>query len=211
MFPVKRNIFDFQKYGKMREKSTEKEYVSDFTTLIPDYSDQEILEILKKRNHYQSKAADLAIKEAIKRGLICSEQDLVAEEFRVKPMKYVLFPPISKEHQRNKIRKSIARGLVIAGVLPTVWGFVRFNGGVKLEGTIFVALGFLWIFLSARLFRRGEPGSIRLLFVMLAVSMVYVVKILVSLKGIVVMDAFVLAVVYGLIIYGLLYILKLGR
>jgi hypothetical protein len=195
----------------MREKSTKKKCKSNFNNLIPEYDDHEIMEILKKRIYYQPEAAELAIKEAIKRELIHSEQDLFAEEFRVKPMRYGLFPLIEKEHQRNKIRKSIARGLVIAGILPIIWGFVRFNGGVKLEGSILVVLGFLWIFLSSRLFRRTEPGTIRISFVMLAVSVIYIMKLFISLGSIVFMDGFILVALYGLIVYGLLFLLRLDR
>ena len=46
----------------MGEKSTKNQTKSDFNSLIPNYNDQEILEILKKRNFYQPEAAELAIK-----------------------------------------------------------------------------------------------------------------------------------------------------
>ena len=195
----------------MSEKSTGKERKSDFKTLIPEYSDEEILDILKKRNYYQPEAADLAIKEAIKRELIYSEQDLVAEKFRVKPMRYSLFPSIEKENQKERIRKSIARVLFIAGVLPTVWGFVRFFGSVKLEGSILISFGFLWIFLSSRLFRKAEPLTVRGLFILLALSVIYIVKILNGPGSIVFMDVFILIFIYALVIYGLVFLMKIGR
>jgi hypothetical protein len=195
----------------MGEKSTEKKLNTDFNTLIPEYDDHEILEILKKRNYYQPDAANLALQEAIRRGLIHSEADLVAEEFRVKEMRYVLFPPIEKEHQKDRIRKSIARGLVISGILPTVWGFVRFNEGVKLEGGILILLGFLWIFLSSRLFRRAEFKTIWIMLILLIASIIYVVKELISLKSIVFMDILIPVVVYGFIVYGLLFLLKMDK
>ncbi|HKI88930.1 MAG TPA: hypothetical protein VKA38_07890 [Draconibacterium sp.] len=195
----------------MLEKSTDKNNKTDFTTLIPEYQDQEIMEILKKRVYYQPEAADLAIKEAIKRGLIHSEQDLFAEEFRVKPLRYKLFPTIEKEDQKNKIRRSIARGLIITGALPTVWGSIRINDGVIPEGIILVTLGVLWIFLSSRIFRRTEKRIIRLLFILLTLSVIYVTKLLINLKSLVFMDVFVLLFLSGFIVYGLLFLLRIRK
>ena len=45
---------------------------ADFRKDIPEYSDERIIEILKQRDHYQAEAAQLAIEEAIKRGIIFS-------------------------------------------------------------------------------------------------------------------------------------------
>ena len=195
----------------MREKSTHKKRKSDYRALIPEYNDNEILEILKKRNYYEPEAAELAIKEAIKRGLIYSENDLVAEEFRMEPLRFKLFPPIEKDHQKEKIRKSIARALVITGVIPVVWGFIRINDGIKFEGSILVLLGAIWIFLSSRIFSRVTPEIIRMLFVILAVSVIYVAKVLVSFRSIVFMDVFIPVVLFGFIVYGLIFITRMER
>ena len=40
-----------------------------------DISDQEIVNILKMRKHYQPEAAQTAVNEALKRGIIHSEDD----------------------------------------------------------------------------------------------------------------------------------------
>lgn len=200
-----------QNYSKMRKKSINKNNKADFKTLIPGYEDQEILEILKKRTYYQPEATDLAIKEAIKRGLIHSEQDLFAEEFRVNPMRYRLFPSIEREDQKNKIRKSIARGLIITGALPTIWGIIRALDGVVIEGIILVILGALWIFLSLRISRKIEKDAVFILFVLLALFAIYITKILLSLRGIVFMDVFVPVFLSGLIVYGLLFLLCLRK
>ena len=126
-------------------------------------------------------------------------------------MRYKLFPIIDKEHQKNKIRKSIARGLIVAGVLPSVWGFIQFIKGLKFEGGILAILGIIWIFLSLRLYKRFVPAIIRILFTMLFVSVIYIVKIFISLESIVFMDVFVLVMVYSLIIYGLLFVLNIKQ
>ena len=69
----------------------------DFRSSILNNSDEEILVILKKRKQYQPEAAKLAIQEAIKRGLINSEQDLFSEKFQEQSSKSFLFPIIIAE------------------------------------------------------------------------------------------------------------------
>lgn len=192
----------------MREKSTHKESKPDYKTLIPEYDDNQILEILKKRNYYQPEAADLAVKEAKKRGLIHSEQDLFAEEYRFQPLRFHLFPTIEKTHQMEKIRKSIARALIITGIFPVVWGVVRIYEGKIFEGSMLLFLGALWTFLSYRIFLKPVTRIIQVLFFMLALSVVYV---LMNLRSIIYMDIFILVFLYGLIVYGLLFILRMKR
>lgn len=195
----------------MREKSTDNQNKADFKTLIPGYEDHEIIEILKKRKYYQPEAADLAVKEAIKRGIIHSEQDLFAEEFRVKPMEYKLFPVIEKEEQKNKIRRSIARGLIITGAIPIVWGVIRAVDGVIAEGIILIILGALWSFLAIRIFHKMEKDKVYYLFILLGLSLIYVTKIFISLRSVAIMDGFVLIFLSGLIVYGLLFLLRLRK
>ena len=72
---------------------------SDFENTMGSLNDEQLKEVLKKRKLYQPEAAQAAIKEAIKRELIHSEEDLVKTEFRAKPLKKRLFPEI--ENKKN--------------------------------------------------------------------------------------------------------------
>ncbi len=182
---------------------------ADFNTMIPEYNDSEIINILIQRKHYQPGAVDLAIKEAIKRGLINSEQDLFSEEYQVKPLKYSLFPTIESEKNKAKTRKSISRGLILIGLLPVVWGFVKINNEFLIEGGILLLLGIVWILLASKLNRSGNNKIVIFLFVVLLLSSVYIVKILIGLKAPTTMDIFVPVVLYLLVAYGLLFIRRL--
>ncbi len=195
----------------MRGKSTEKERNRDFRILIPEYDDNQIIEILKKRNHYQQEAYELALNEAIKRGIIHTEQDLLGEDFRVKPMIYSFFPSMDRAHQMDKTRKSISRALIITGIFPVIWGFIRMKEELKLEGSVLILMGILWIFLSVRVFQEIKKNLIYSLLAILALSALYITKIFTGLKEIIFMDIFIVAIFYVLIIYGLLYLLRLKK
>ena len=179
---------------------------TDFKNDIPEYNDEEILGILKKRKYYQRDAVELATEEALKRELIQSEQDLFDEEFRAEPLQFGIFPTIDDEKNKSKIRKSIARGILIAGVIPTIWGFLQFNSGQFLEGGILVLLGVVWIFLSASLIRQANMKMVYGLIVLIVFSVLYIFMVLSQRRTFIFMDFFIVAALYGFLIYGLLFI-----
>ncbi len=193
----------------MRLKSKRSKSKSNFRTSIPEYNDEEILNILRKRKYYQPEAAEMAKQEAIKRGLINHEQDLPDGEFHVPPLKFRLFPEIEDERNRNKIRKSIARGLLIAAILPVVWGFLQFNQGKTIEGSLLVFGGLLWILFSSYLVKNADKTVISVLLVLAGISFLYLAKLLLARKTFIIMDGFIAIVLFGFVVYGLLYIRKL--
>jgi len=182
---------------------------TDFNTDIPEYDDQEILAILKKRKYYQPEAVKVAMEEALKRNLINSENDLFDEEFQVQALKFRLFPNIEDDKNKTNIRKSIARSVLIAGIIPTIWGFLKFNNGNHLEGEILIALGFAWIFLSARLIQQVNHKILNVLTVLSALSVFYVSKELFTNGEIVFMDIFIIVALYSFMFYGLFFIRRL--
>ena len=195
----------------MDRKSKTSDEKFDFREQIPNYSDEEILKILKMRKHYQKEAADLAIRKAIERGLIHSEQDLLSDEFREKEYGFSLFPNIERVKNRKKIRKSIARGLLIAGVIPVVWGIIKIMEDTFAEGIILVVLGGTWMFASFRLMHKFSDRMNNLLFVLLAGAFAYALKLILDIKGLRIMDFAVPVVLFLFIAYGLIYMRKLNR
>lgn len=193
----------------MTDKSREVTNKSDFRSSIPEFGDEQILSILKKRSQYQKEAADLAIQEAIKRGLINSEQDLFAEEFNEKPYRFSFFPLIENEKIKNKTRKSIARILLIIGAVPAVWGVLEIFKGEFVEGFVLLILGLAWVYSSFKLMSRIQIQIVNLLTILLLVSVAYIVKLLIEMKGLEIMDYFIPFVFYALIIYSLLFLRRL--
>lgn len=194
----------------MSRKSNEENYQPDFKARYAEFSDAEILNILKKRKHYQPEAVNVAIEEAILRGLIHSEQDLFSEEFREEQLKSSIFPNIENETARAKTRKSIARSLLIIGVVPTIWGGINFYRTEKFENIALLLLGALWIFASFQLMKKPGKQTLNLMFLMLIAAFAYFIKLLTSLVGITFFDVFFAIITGLLILYGLLFYRKLS-
>lgn len=193
----------------MWRKSKPEAPETDFKNDIPEYSDEEILEILKKQKYYQSEAVEVASEEAVKRELINSEQDIFHEDFRTESLQFGLFPNIEDEKNKNRIRKSIARGILISGVLPTVFGFLKLNDGNNLEGILLLAGGILWILFAAKLIQRLTFRMINGLVVLSVLSFIYIGRLFILQKSIVFMDAFIVGILYSLLFYGLFFLRKL--
>ncbi len=193
----------------MTDKSREQTNKTDFRSSIPEFSDEQIIAILKKRSQYENEAAELAIQEAIQRGLIHSEQDLFSEEFQEKESGFSLFPVINRDEIKNKTRKSIARVLLIIGAVPAVWGLLKAFEGLFAEGVLLFLPATIWVYGSFLLMRKIDIKIVNLLFILLASSLIYIVKIFIEMRGLVAMDYVIPAVFYSLIFYGLLFLRRL--
>lgn len=193
----------------MNEKSNNNNLSPDYQTRYSTLSDKEILEILKKRSHYQEAAAESAIQEAIKRGLIFSEQDLFAKEFQVEPLHFSIFPNVESEQSKKKIRKSILRSLLIISVIPIIMGGLTIYKSELLEGIVLILLGFLWSGITLQLFKNVSSQKIYILFIMWAAAVIYLAKLIYSMPDIILTDIFIAVVCCLLVLYGLLFIRKL--
>lgn len=193
----------------MVEKSKEENEQPDFAKIYAEYPDTEIIAILKKRKHYQKEAAQQAISEAIKRGLIHSEQDLFAEEYKVEPLKFSLIPTIENDTAANKIQKSLSRSLMILGLLPMIWGIIKLVYGVVLEGSLLFILGFVWSYICYRQIKSIRLLYLNLLALLLGSAVIYIWLGFADRKGLPFMDIAVVAIVVGFVVYALLFLRKL--
>ncbi len=195
----------------MPEKARITEFEFDFYAMIQELEDEQLKEVLKKRKLYQEEAAKAAVEEAIKREIIASEEDLHSYEYKHEPLKPRLFPLIENTTHRNRIRRSIGRGLLLAGLLPVIWGMVRLNAGVPAEGMVLIVFGLIWMGFSAWIIRQFSYTPIKSLFFMVVLSLVYVIRQLIIIPQIVFMDLFVIVVLYSLAVYGLLFLFRLSE
>jgi hypothetical protein len=193
----------------MPEKSKKMRTENNFEKTFVEMEDQQLKVVLKKRNLYQKEAAQVAIREALRRNLIESEEDLYAPEFRHEPLRPRLFPKIEKQVNRNKIRKSVARGLFLAGLLPAIWGMVRINAGFSGEGSLLFGFGLVWMGSAAWLIRQYSGVALKVLFALTVISVVYVGRWFAMAKSILFMDVFIVIVLYSLAVYGLFFIPRL--
>ncbi|MCK3685088.1 hypothetical protein [Maribellus sp. YY47] len=195
----------FQSFKFLHGKSKKPE--TDFRQLIPGYSDDEIIRILKRRTYYIPEASRLAIDEAIKRGIIHSEQDLFSDEYKVEELSFSWFPHIRDLFTRAKIRKSIARSLVIAGVIPLVFGMMQMNRGLREEGSLVLAFGLVWMFFSAQLNRNYHKVFVLILLVCDIAGTAFLFFRLLRPPAKPFLDFFITGAVFVLITYGLIYLM----
>ncbi len=184
---------------------------NDFRKDIPEYSDERIIQILKQRDHYLPEAAKLAVEEAIKRGIIYSEQDLFADEYKPEELNISFFPRIYKAGNKNKIRKSLARSFVIYGVMPLVFGLVEMNKGKEIEGSLIVLFGMLWIFMSGQLIKAYKKKYLLSLLGFSILAAVYVYAKLILAKSVIFFDFFLPGVLFLLMVYALLFLKRIGE
>jgi hypothetical protein len=178
---------------------------------MSEYSDEEIISILRKHKLYEPKAQEIAIAEAIRRGIIHSEQDLFSENFRTEPSRFTLFPHPEKKETMLKIVRSMSRALLLAGVIPIVFGVLKFQVFKYAEGSALVFAGLIWITSAWLIFSRQEKKFLTPMLVIAILSAVYVARILFLLKGLKVMDYVVPSILFVVILYSLVYLRSLLR
>ena len=195
----------------MTEKSKGSKNISkpDFKEVMGTLNDEALTEVLRKRNLYQPEAARSAIDEAIRRGLINSEEDLLSEKYRIQPLKTRLFPEIENEHLRVKIRKSISRSLLISGILPLIFGAIRIQSGNLNEAALILIFGLIWSAFSFRLMKSFSRNIICFLLILAGISLFYIIMLLAGQPGINLIDKIAVSFFYLLLFYGLLFLLRL--
>jgi hypothetical protein len=197
-----------QSFKILRGKSSEES--PDFRKRIAACSNEELKEILRKRMHYIPEAAQFAIGEAIKRGIISSEQDLLAPEYRTSEPGFTWFPRIADLKQRARIRKSISRSLMFAGFIPTVFGLMEVLEHNLSEGLLIMAFGLLWMFMAIQLFRFYNRYYVFMLLFENLAGTFYAVYRLMEKGATTALDYFAIGAFFLLVTYGLLF-MKLMR
>jgi hypothetical protein len=183
--------------------------LKELEVLMKEYGDEEIREMLKKRNLYNPDVAQMAVAEALQRGIIHSEQDLVAREYRIQKLRFRLFPDIENEEIKERLIRSLSRGVLLTGVFPVIYGFLKIAENKWPEALLLIIPGAIWIVSMGLLMHKYNRKLISIILGMAGMSEFYVVNLLLHVKLLQFMDLFVAVVVYGIIFYSLLYIRSL--
>jgi hypothetical protein len=111
-------------------------------------TDSQILEILKHQKDYQENARNAAVKIAIERQLINSEQDLLSPEFQnSRNTRRTLFPQMISSYHHQRLVGSIFRFLYVLSFLPIVYGFLKYAEGSIDQTILGVCTGLIWLLL----------------------------------------------------------------
>lgn len=174
------------------------------------FTDGQVMEILRNHRNYQEPAIDAAVRVAVERGLINSEQDLLSPEFQqIRSDKFTIFPEIADVYQRNKLIGSIFRFLYLLSLIPVIYGFLSYAKGEMDQVLLGVGTGLVWFFLCVLLNRLRKPFVFILLFGVLLIISVIVGQKVFSREIFVVLDLVMYIIGILLPAYFLLYLKKL--
>lgn len=194
----------------MNNSDYDPETRTHFYDLYTTYTDQQIKTILKNHHDYQESAVTAAIKIAIERELIHSDQDLMAPEYQNRtPRKLTAFPEISDAYQYKKVVASIFRILFLVSFIPIVFGIMKYAEGQLHFTYMGLGLGILWLVLTFAL-RKTRKLILVFIQMMLLVPISVILGVrLTSQKIFPATDMLVLVIMTLLVIYFLLYLKKL--
>lgn len=118
------------------------------------FSDNQIKEILKNHKNYRELAVAAAVKIAIERELIHSEQDLLAPEYQLdRSSGFSMFPEITNAYQYKKVVSSIFRVLFFLSLIPIIFGVMKYAEGQLNMTFLGLGIGFFWLILTYTLFK----------------------------------------------------------
>lgn len=181
-----------------------------FEYRLKEVSNEEIISILRYREHFKPQAVKDAVKEAIKRGIISSIDDLNRKEFQpqaVQPKS--LFPLGATRVYSLAIFKSLCRIFYMFGLIPVVYGIFQFldHNFLPALAAIFIGIGVM--FIVFRLENRVETFYANLLLFFNIPALLFVVYYLITKSNPSKMDIFALLIVVLVLAYTTLYIKKL--
>ncbi len=140
----------------MSNSGQENSTISGFYERYSGYTDSQIMNILRNQKDYQEKARNAAVKIALERQLIHSEQDLLSPEYQKgKDTKFTFFPPMSNVYHYNRLIGSIFRFLIVFSFLPVVYGLLKYSEGNNQQAILGVGIGAVW-FLLVTLYKRSK-------------------------------------------------------
>lgn len=130
------------------------------------YTDEQLMDILRHHKDYQEQAVEVAVEIAVKRKLIHSRQDLFSSEFnQTHALPKKLFPLLS-ERQSFKMLKGIIRILYLITSVPLIFGILSVAERNMLH-VILWAIGTLsWVGVILLIDRKRKPILVSLLVVL---------------------------------------------
>jgi hypothetical protein len=175
-----------------------------------DFTDAQILEILRTHKDYQDQAVTAAVKIAIERQLIHSEQDLMSPEFQYTKIDgFTIFPVIGNVFHQVRLIASIFRFLYILSLIPIIYGIMQYAEGNLNQTILGIAVGVVWLSLSLLLNKTRKLIFNTILILILVIITFSAGNRVFAVDSHRFMDLFMLLVGFLLSAYFLLYLRKL--
>jgi len=189
--------------------STDNNEGNSFEYRLLEVSDEEIVSILRFREHYQPQAVKAAIREAIKRGIIESIDDLEKDEFKPQSIPKSLFPVSMVKSQNVAIFKSLCRICYFFGAIPVIFGFFQIASRHLTMGFISLIFGISVLYITFRLEKERKLFLAQLMLFFNVPVIGYAIYRFSSFGTTSGMDVLVAGVSIILLLYTTLYINKL--
>lgn len=190
--------------------STDNNEGNSFEYRLKEVSDEEIVSILRFRVHYQPHAVKDAVREALKRGIIESIDDLEKDEFKPQPIPpKSLFPISSVKVQNLSIFKSLCRICYIYGIFPVLFGVFQIVSHHLVMGIIALAIGISIFLITFNLEKEKKLFLSQLLLTFNIPAAGYAIYRLSSMGNPSIMDFLAASIIVLVLLYTTLYINKL--
>lgn len=174
------------------------------------YSDSEILDVLRDHKNYQENAIDMAVKIAIERQLINSEQDLFAPEFQKQSStSFGLFPEIKAVYHRERVAASIFRFVFLMALVPVIGGTLKYAEGNINYAWIGWGTGVLWFLLSLAFRQTKKKAFVVLLIILLVLASSVALWQLIGRESFLFLDLAIWIIATLLPLYLLVYLARL--
>lgn len=186
----------------MENRSNNLQKGNSFKDQFLDLPDQEIVNILRMRDHYQPDAAKAAIEEAIKRGIITNEDELSDERFKVQKLPRYPFFPIGRTTKQNlSILNNLCLLMYGLSLIPLGLAFLEIGNRHYIWMTCLIIFFLLIVMTTYRMKRSRQPFLGMILLALNVPTMGYAIYSL-SQKGFpTVMDSVATALVVFVILY----------
>jgi hypothetical protein len=183
---------------------------NSFEYRLKEVSDEEIISILRYREHFNPQAVKAAVKEALKRGLIESVDDLNKPDFSPLPIPpRSIFPIGANRTYTFAIFKSLCRIYYGFALIPFIYGIFSIVGGTVFIGlaAIIAAIGVM--FVINRLEKKVELFWANTLVFVNLPAIAWGTFYLSFKSNLAIMDIFSVAVVVIVLLYSSIYLRKL--
>ncbi|HOO84953.1 MAG TPA: hypothetical protein PLS94_10335 [Prolixibacteraceae bacterium] len=181
-----------------------------FEYRLKEVSDDEIISILRYREHFKQQAVKDAIREAFKRGIISDIEDLNKPEFMPQELQTrSLFPLGATKPYTFAIFKSLCRIFYGFSLIPVLFGILQLTSRNFFEGALAIIVGAIVFYIVNRLEKKLLPIYANILLFMNIPAFVVAFFFLNYRANSSIMDIFSIIVVLLILLYTSLYLKKL--
>lgn len=128
------------------------------------YTDDQLMEVLRNYKHYQDQAIEVAVEIALKRELIHSRQDLFSPEFNgVTPRPRKIFPLLDA-NQTTKMLRSTLRIIYLITIVPLIFTVLNLKNGDFLQIILWGAVTVAWLLVTRIIEKKRIAGLVFFLY-----------------------------------------------